>query len=214
MKPVRVLLCDDHDVLTEGLAAVLEARGLDVVAVVNKGADALDAVSRSEPDVVLMDYQLPDQDGVSVTRAIKAAHPDVQVVLLTSSTDERVLVEALEAGASGYVTKHKGSAEVVDAVAAAAAGEVVVSPDMLARLLPRLSPQPQPQRLGDDLTPRESEVLGLMAEGATNDEVADRLFISRNTVRNHVQNILTKLGAHSRLEAVVIATRSGLVRSR
>jgi DNA-binding NarL/FixJ family response regulator len=213
VKPVRVLLCDDHDVLTEGLAAVLEARGLDVVAVVNKGADALDAVARTEPDVVLMDYQLPDQDGVSVTKAIKGAHPDVQVVLLTSSTDDRVLVEALEAGASGYVTKHKGSAEVVDAVAAAAAGEVVVSPDMLARLLPRLSPQPQAQRLGGDLTRRESEVLGLMAEGATNEEVADRLFISRNTVRNHVQNILTKLGAHSRLEAVVIATRTGLVRS-
>lgn len=214
MKAVRVLLCDDHDVLTEGLAAVLEARGLDVVAVVNRGADALDAVARSEPDVVLMDYQLPDQDGVTTTKSIKDAHPDVQVVLLTSSTDDRVLVEALEAGASGYVTKHKGSAEVVDAVAAAAAGEVVVSPDMLARLLPRLSPQPQPQRPGGDLTPRESEVLELMAEGATNDEVADRLFISRNTVRNHVQNILTKLGAHSRLEAVVIATRSGLVKAR
>jgi DNA-binding NarL/FixJ family response regulator len=214
VKPVRVLLCDDHDVLTEGLAAVLEARGLDVVAVVNRGADALAAVTRTEPDVVLMDYQLPDQDGVSVTKAIKGAHPDVQVVLLTSSTDDRVLVEALEAGASGYVTKHKGSAEVVDAVAAAAAGEVVVSPDMLARLLPRLSPQPHGQRLGSDLTPRESEVLGLMAEGSTNEEVADRLFISRNTVRNHVQNILTKLGAHSRLEAVVIATRTGLVRTR
>ena len=214
MKAVRVLLCDDHDVLTEGLAAVLEARGLDVVAVVNRGADALDAVARSEPNVVLMDYQLPDQDGVTTTRAIKTAHPDVQVVLLTSSTDDRVLVEALEAGASGYVTKHKGSSEVVDAVAAAAAGEVVVSPDMLARLLPRLSPQPQQQRPGGDLTPRETEVLELMAEGATNDEVADRLFISRNTVRNHVQNILTKLGAHSRLEAVVIATRTGLVKSR
>lgn len=214
MKAVRVLLCDDHDVLTEGLAAVLEARGLDVVAVVNRGADALDAVARSEPNVVLMDYQLPDQDGVTTTRAIKTAHPDVQVVLLTSSTDDQVLVEALEAGASGYVTKHKGSAEVVDAVAAAAAGEVVVSPDMLARLLPRLSPQPQQHRPGNDLTPRESEVLELMAEGATNDEVADRLFISRNTVRNHVQNILTKLGAHSRLEAVVIATKTGLVKTR
>ena len=108
VKAVRVLLCDDHDVLTEGLAAVLEARGLDVVAVVNRGADALAAIERSEPDVVLMDYQLPDQDGVTTTRAIKASHPDVQVVLLTSSTDDRVLVEALEAGASGYVTKHKG----------------------------------------------------------------------------------------------------------
>lgn len=210
---MRVLLCDDHQVFAEALAGLLEAGGIEVVGVFGSVGEAVPAVATRRPDVVLMDYELPDGDGVRATTAIKAASPHTQVVLLTSNADEDVLVAAIEAGASGYVTKQKPAAEVVAAVRAAAGGEMLVSSDMLARLLPRMG---RNERRGDgyDLTPRELEVLGLLAEGTPNHELAERMGISRNTVRNHVQNLLTKLGVHSRLEAVALASREGLLRGR
>jgi DNA-binding NarL/FixJ family response regulator len=212
-EPVRVLLCDDHQVFVEALAGLLQADGLEVVDIVGKVGDAVSTAMAKRPDVVLMDYELPDGDGVGATRAIKAVVPDTHVVLLTSNADEDVLVAAIEAGASGFVTKHKPAAEVTAAIRAAAGGEMLVSSDMLARLLPRMN------RAGDrkgayDLTARELEVLDLLADGTPNHELATRMGISRNTVRNHVQNLLTKLGVHSRLEAVALATREGLLRPR
>lgn len=210
-RPVRLLLCDDHQVFAEALAGLMAADGLEIVGVVGRVADAVQTAVNRRPDVVLMDYELPDGDGVSATRAIKAALPDTKVVLLTSNADEDVLVAALEAGASGYVTKHKPAAEVTAAVRAAANGEMLVSSDMLARLLPRMN-RAAPARY--DLTARELEVLELLAAGTPNIELAQRMGISRNTVRNHVQNLLTKLGVHSRLEAVALANREGLLRAR
>lgn len=189
----------------------MAADGLEIVGVVGRVADAVQTAVNRRPDVVLMDYELPDGDGVSATRAIKAALPDTKVVLLTSNADEDVLVAALEAGASGYVTKHKPAAEVTAAVRAVANGEMLVSSDMLARLLPRMN-RAAPARY--DLTARELEVLELLAAGTPNIELAQRMGISRNTVRNHVQNLLTKLGVHSRLEAVALANREGLLRAR
>jgi DNA-binding NarL/FixJ family response regulator len=135
------------------------------------------------------------------------------VVLLTSNADEDVLVSAIEAGASGFVTKHKPAAEVTAAIRAAAGGEMLVSSDMLARLLPRMNRTTE-RKGAYDLTARELEVLELLADGTPNQELAARMGISRNTVRNHVQNLLTKLGVHSRLEAVALATREGLLRPR
>ena len=211
-KAVRVLLCDDHQVFAEALAGLLTADGLEVVAVVGRVADVVPAALATRPDVVLMDYELPDGDGVGATLAVKAVVPDTHVVLLTSNADEDVLVAAIEAGASGYVTKHKPAAEVTAAVRAAAGGEMLVSSDMLARLLPRMGRAGR--RADYDLTSREQEVLQLLAEGTPNHELATRMGISRNTVRNHVQNLLTKLGVHSRLEAVALATREGLLRTR
>lgn len=210
-RPVRLLLCDDHQVFAEALAGLMAADGLEIVGVVGRVTDAVQTAINRRPDVVLMDYELPDGDGVSATRAIKAALPDTKVVLLTSNADEDVLVAALEAGASGYVTKHKPATEVTAAVRAAAGGEMLVSSDMLARLLPRLN---RPAPTGYDLTARELEVLELLAAGTPNTELAQRMGISRNTVRNHVQNLLTKLGVHSRLEAVALANREGLLRTR
>ena len=210
---VRVLLCDDHQVFAEALAGLLAADGLEIVGVVGRVGDVVQAAAGHRPDVVLMDYELPDGDGVSACRAVKAVLPDAAVVLLTSNADEDVLLAAIEAGASGYVTKHKPAAEVVAAVRAAASGEMLVSSDMLARLLPRMNRSNQ-QRQGYDLTARELEVLELLVAGTPNTELATRMGISRNTVRNHVQNLLTKLGVHSRLEAVALATREGLVRPR
>jgi two-component system response regulator DevR len=207
---VRVVLCDDHQVFADALAGLLGGDGMDVVAVVGRVADVVTAVTTHRPDVVLMDYELPDGDGVAATAAVKAAVPETHVVLLTSNVDDDVLVAAIEAGASGYVTKHKPATEVIAAVRAAAAGEMLVSSDMLARLLPRVS---RGSRHRDyDLTARELEVLELLAAGTPNHELAERMSISRNTVRNHVQNLLNKLGVHSRLEAVALATREGLLR--
>jgi len=210
---VRVLLCDDHVIFAEALAGLLKGEGIDVVGIASSVATAVSETAARKPDVVLMDYELPDGDGVAATATIKAMLPSTQVVLLTSNADEDVLVSAIEAGASGYITKHKPAAEVIAAVRAAADGEMLVSSDMLARLLPRVT-QRRATRVGHDLTAREREVLELLVDGTPNNELAERMGISRNTVRNHVQNLLNKLGVHSRLEAVALATREGLVRAR
>lgn len=213
---IRVLICDDHQILAQGIASLLEgAGGISVVGIVGTVADALARSIETKPDVVLMDYELPDGDGVSAAAAIKAAIPDTKVVILTSFGDDTVLVRALEAGCSGFLTKHKSAREVERAVRLAAEGEALISPDVLVRLLPKLSRSETERKVGSDLTARELEVLELLAEGLSGDAIASRLYLSPNTVRNHVQNLLPKLGAHSRLEAVSIATRAGLLdRSR
>lgn len=207
---IRVLICEDHHVVAQGLAMVLGAESdIEVVGVAGSVAEVRQMVVSRRPQVVLMDYGLPDGDGVSATAAIKASQPDVQVIMLTSYVDEDVLVAAIQAGCTGYVTKHKGADELTAAVRLAADGEALVSPDMLARLLPRL--RRGNHGLGWDLTPRERQVLDLLAMGESKEAIAHRLFLSTNTVRNHIQNILTKLGAHSRLEAVAAAAREGLL---
>lgn len=207
---IRVLICDDHQVVAQALAMLLAAQpDMDVVGVAGTVAEVRELAASRHPQVVLMDYALPDGDGVMATAAIKASQPDVNVIMLTSFVDEEVLVAAIEAGCSGYVTKHKGSDELTAAVRLAADGEALVSPDMLARLLPRL--RRSHHGLGWDLTPRERQVLDLLAQGESKEAIAHRLFVSTNTVRNHIQNILTKLNAHSRLEAVAAATREGLI---
>jgi two-component system response regulator DevR len=213
---IRVVICDDHQILAQRIASLLESSGgIEVVGIVGTVADALEQAIATRPDVVLMDYELPDGDGVSAAAAIKKAVPDAKVVILTSFSDDTVLVRALEAGCSGFLTKHKSAREVERAVRLAAEGEALISPDMLVRLLPKLSRGVLERKVGADLTSRELEVLELQAEGLSGDAIASRLYLSPNTVRNHVQNLLPKLGAHSRLEAVSIATRAGLLdRSR
>ena len=207
---IRVLICDDHHVVAQGLAMVMDAEpDIEVVGVAGSVAEVRQMVVSRRPQVVLMDYGLPDGDGVSATAAIKASQPDVQVIMLTSYVDEDILVAAIQAGCTGYVTKHKGAEELTAAVRLAAEGEALVSPDMLALLLPRL--RRGNHGLGWDLTPRERQVLDLLALGESKEAIARRLFLSTNTVRNHIQNILTKLGAHSRLEAVAAAAREGLL---
>lgn len=208
--PIRVVICDDHRLVAESVALLLGAQpDIEVVAVATTVEEVLRLTASEQPHVVLMDYALPDGDGVGATARLKARHPEVQVVLLTSYVDEDVLVAAIEAGCSGYVTKARGGEELTAAVRLAAEGEALVSPDMLARLLPRL--RRQPRGLGADLTARERQVLALLADGASKEAIARRLVLSTNTVRNHIQNVLVKLGVHSRLEAVATATREGLL---
>jgi DNA-binding NarL/FixJ family response regulator len=207
---IGVAIVDDHSMFAESLARLLaDEPGIEVVGLAATGDDGLALVDRTEPHVVLVDYALPDRNGVELTLAIKQAHPDVLVVMLTGSADDAVLIAAIEAGCSGFLTKDRAAADVAHAVRAAAAGEALIDPADLARLLPRLHATERP--VGADLTPRERELLEHLAQGWTNRRIAEAMFLSHNTVRNYVQSVLNKLGAHSKLEAVSTAVRAGLI---
>jgi DNA-binding NarL/FixJ family response regulator len=207
---VRVAIVDDHQMFAESLSHVLGLEAdLEVVGVAPDGPAAMDLIAAARPDVALVDFRLPGQDGVAVTAAIKAAHPQVHVIMLTAMREEQVLVDAIDAGVSGFLTKDHAVGDVAGAVRTAAAGEALISPDVLARVLSRLR-RSEPQA-AFDLTARERELLAHVAQGGTNKAIAQELHLSVNTIRNYVQVLLTKLGAHSKLEAVAIATRAGLI---
>ena len=207
---MKILLVEDHQMVAQGIVELVGAEpDLAVVGVEATVAGATDAAARLRPDVVLMDYRLPDGDGVEATRRIREVAPSSAVVMVTSVASENVLLGAIDAGCAAFVLKDSPMQDVIDAARAAGRGESVIAPSLLARLLPRLrrSEAAPPTTL----TEREQQVLELLVEGLSSQAIADRLFLSMNTVRNHVQNILVKLGAHSRLEAVATAVKSGLV---
>lgn len=207
---IRVLVVDDHEMVAEGLTEVLSATGhIEVVGRAGTVADAERLATQLSPDVVVMDYRLPDGDGLTAAAAIRGRNPDTAVVMVTASDHETLVTAAVEAGCSAYVTKDRAGREVVSAVETAARGDVAFPASVLGRLFPRATPVP---RQTGALTPREIEVLQLMAEGRSSRDIADMLVLSVSTIRNHTQNVLTKLGAHSRLEAVTIATRQGIIR--
>ena len=207
---MRVLIVDDHEVLSASLALVLDDQpGLKVVGSAGTLAQARQLLATTAPDVVLLDHRLPDGDGVAAIRELRTIRPSVEIVVLTASAADHVLVAAIEAGAAGFVSKTRSLQEVTSAVRAAAAGEAVISPEMLARLLPRLHRGGTAAR--NDLTEREREVLGLLADGLSNAAIASTLSVSVHTVRNHIANLSAKLGAHSKLEALSIAVRDGLL---
>ena len=196
--------------VAQGIVELVSAEpDLDVVAVESTVAGATDAVVRLRPDVVLMDYRLPDGDGVEATRRIRDVAPSTAVVMVTSVASENVLLGAIDAGCAAFVLKDSPMQDVIDATRAAGRGEALIAPSLLARLLPRL--RRTAAAPPTTLTDREQQVLELLVEGLSSQAIADRLFLSMNTVRNHVQNILVKLGAHSRLEAVATAVKTGLV---
>jgi DNA-binding NarL/FixJ family response regulator len=207
---VRVLIVDDHEVLASSLAQVLDHEpDITSVGVAGSIARARVMIPATTPDVLLLDHRLPDGDGVASIGELRALRASMKVVVLTASGADHVLLAAMEAGASGFLSKTRGLQEVTAAVRAAAAGESVISPELLARLLPKLSRTGNAHQ--DELTEREREVLGLLAEGLTNAAIAEQLFLSVHTVRNHVTNLSLKLGAHSKLEALSIAVREGLL---
>lgn len=206
---VRVLVVDDHEVFGTSLARTLsDEPDIEVIGAVTTLPEALTLLERGV-DVVLSDFRLADGDGVAFTREALARWPQMAVVMLTASNDEAVLAAALEAGCTGFVTKSEGLVTVLAAVRAAAAGEAVITPALLARLLPRLNPTRRGRN--PDLTVREREVLALILRGMTNREIAESLVLSRDTIRNYVASILSKLGAHSKLQAAAIATQRGII---
>ena len=211
--PIRVMIADDHDVLATSLATVLDQED-DLVSVGVAGtlAQARTMLATAAPDVLLLDHRMPDGDGVAAIPELLRLRPGLRIAVLTASPGDHLLVEAIEAGACGFVSKTRSLAEVAATVRAAAAGEAVISPEMLARLLPRLRGGGGQDR--QQLTEREREVLDLVAEGLSNAAIAERLTVSVHTVRNHIANLSAKLGAHSKLEALAIAVREGLLPGR
>ncbi|MBI3647756.1 MAG: response regulator transcription factor [Actinobacteria bacterium] len=217
-KKVSLLICDDHKILTDALAMVVD---LDesLVMVAPPAHDAESAVRICEehlPDVVLMDIVFKGgMTGIEATRKIKEVSPSTNVVIMTAHDDERLLVEAVEAGASGFLGKDEAATEVLHAAKAAAEGEVLIDPLVLTRLLHQVSREREEHRdalaLLHDLTDREREILQLLAQGVRNDGIAERLFISPQTVQTHVRNILGKLRVHSKLEAVAFAVKHGAI---
>jgi DNA-binding NarL/FixJ family response regulator len=207
----RIVLVDDHQMFTETLCRALASEpDLDVVAVANDAGTGIAAVRAERPDVLVTDYRLGGaEDGVAVTTTVLGELPDTAVVMLTASEDDRVLMAAIEAGCTGFVTKTQPFGDVVAAIRAASTGEALVNPTMLARVLPRLANRGQ--EADAHLTRRELEVLEVMAGGASNQAIANQLHISRDTVRNHVAAILQKLDAHSKLEAVSIAMKRNII---
>ena len=210
---IRVLIVDDHEVLASSLAKTLDTEpDLLSVGVAGSLKQAAELIRTTAPDVLLLDHRLPDGDGVAAIGRLRELRPSMAVIVLTASPSEHLMVAAVEAGVSGFLSKTRSLAEVTSAVRAAAVGEAVISPEMLARLLPRLGGT---GRVGAaTLTEREREILGLIAQGLSNAAIAERLVVSVNTVRNHVANLLAKLGARSKLEALSIAIREGLLPDR
>jgi DNA-binding NarL/FixJ family response regulator len=207
---IRVLVVDDHEIFTESLFRLLDSRPeLKVVGTAGTVADAVIGARASEPDVILMDFELPDGDGAEATEQIKALTPSVKVVMLTARSDVQSFTRALAAGCSGFVTKETGVDNLLAAIVAAHAGEVIPPPIGLAPALRDL--RPTHRGLGADLTPRELDVLSRMAVGMANKQIGQDLGLSLNTVRNHVQATLYKLQAHSKLEAVATAVREGII---
>lgn len=217
-RQITLLICDDHKVLTDALAMVV---GLDsdlrmIAAPVHTAEEAIDIAAEHLPDVVLMDIVFKGgMSGIEATRAIKAASPSTKVVIMTAHDDEHLLVEAVEAGASGFLGKDEAAEELLSAAKAAAEGEVLIDPVMLTRLLHSVALEREERRdalnLLEDLTEREKEILQLLAEGMRNDGIASKLFISPQTVQTHIRNILGKLRVHSKLEAVAFGVRHGAI---
>jgi DNA-binding NarL/FixJ family response regulator len=196
--------------------ALAEADDVEVIGIGTNGAEGVDLARRHRPDVVLMDVEMDEMNGIAATREIVQTLPGVKVVMLTANADQATILDAMESGAVGYLTKDKALIDdVVDAVRRAHAGEIMLPTALIGRLITSLATrrreQVERQDLIERLTAREREILHLIAEGADNKTIADRLVVSPHTVRTHVQNLLAKLGAHSKLEALTIAARRGLV---
>lgn len=205
-EPIRVLVVDDQALVREGLTTLLStADGIESVGAASDGEQAIELCQRLSPDVVLMDLNMPRLDGVEATRRIRAAAPQIEVVVLTTHSDESSILDALRAGARGYLTKDAGIAEIARAVHAAAGGQAMLDPVVQQRLLAAAGPTPVSRpsaELPDGLTAREAEVLALIARGLSNAEIAASLVVSEATVKSHINHLFAKIDARDRAQAV------------
>jgi DNA-binding NarL/FixJ family response regulator len=218
-EPIRTMIVDDHALFRRGLEMVLEGEpDIDLVGQASDGAEAVEKAAESLPDIVLMDIRMPRSNGIEACRAVKEAAPSAKIVILTISDEEEDLFEAIRAGASGYLLKDIPLDEVADTVRAVHGGQSLINPSMAGKLLTEfaaLARRDDEERAQEvpapRLTEREMQVLKLVARGMNNRDIAKELFISENTVKNHVRNILEKLQIHSRMEAVMVAVREKLI---
>jgi DNA-binding NarL/FixJ family response regulator len=207
------MLADDHRMLREGLSRSMREQGFDIVGEASDGAEAVAMAARLHPDVILMDVTMPEMDGVEACRAVRADLPGTQVVMLTMHADQEVLASAIRAGASGYLVKDCSTDEIASAVRMAASGETALSPQLAASMLNEVRKWDRPSAADEErvVTKREEEVLQLIADGCSTPEVAEKLYISQKTVKNHLASIYQKLDARDRTQAVLAAVRMGIV---
>jgi DNA-binding NarL/FixJ family response regulator len=210
-RAIRLLLADDHRMLREGLRRSMAELGFTIVGEARNGAEAVDLAAAVQPDVVLMDVTMPELDGVEATRQLKARLPGTCVIMLTMHADQDVLAEAIRAGANGYLVKDCSVDEIALAIDAVVIGETALSPRLAASMLAEVRRQDSAGRADRVITPREEEVLQLIADGCSTPEVAEQLFISQKTVKNHLASIYQKLDARDRTQAVLQAVRMGIV---
>jgi len=205
--PIRVFLLDDHEIVRRGLRELLEAEDdLVVVGEAGTAEEALARVPSTRPDVAVLDVRLPDGDGVEVCREIRSRHPEVQCLMLTSFADDEALFSAIMAGASGYVLKQVRGSDLVDGIRRVGRGESLLDPAVTRRVLERLRTRPEDDELGA-LTGQERKILDLIADGLTNRQIGERMYLAEKTVKNYVSNLLSKLGMSRRSEAAAYAAR-------
>ena len=217
MRPIRIVVADDHSLVRGGFRVMLESEpGLSVVGEAADGGEAVEAVARLAPDVVLMDIRMPRVDGIEATRRIVALGGETRVLVVTTFDLDEYVFAALRAGASGFLLKEASPAQLADAVRTVAAGDSLLAPRVTTRLLEHFVDGPRPDDALvsslDELTDRERDVLHLIARGMSNSEIGRELFLSEATIKTHVTRVLSKLGLKSRTQAVVVAYESGLVR--
>ncbi len=204
----RIFLVDDHEIVRRGLRELLEAHeGFEVVGEAGTAEQAMARIPATHPDVAVVDLRLPDGNGVEVCREVRSTAPDVQCLIFTSFSDDEALFDAIMAGAAGYLLKQIRGHDLVDAIERVAAGQSLLDPAVTARVLERLRRPPEPDDRLSRLTDQERKILDLIAEGLTNRQIAERIFLAEKTVKNYVSNILAKLGMERRTEAAVYAVR-------
>ena len=209
-KPIKVMIVDDHPIVRDGLNSLLRVvADMELAGEAGNGREALARCQETQPDVILMDIVMPGMDGLEATRLILDQYPDVKIVVLTTFPEEDLVQEALEAGAVGFILKNAPAATVANAIRSAYAGEPVLAPEAPQVLI---RARTAPPKLGHDLTRREKQVLALIVEGLSNDEIAERLLISPSTTRHHVSACMSKLGASNRAHAAALAVENGLTR--
>jgi DNA-binding NarL/FixJ family response regulator len=210
---MKVIICDDQEIVRDGLELLLKLEhDIEIVGIASDGAEAVELVAQKQPDLVMMDLKMPVMNGVDATRQIKARFPTVKVLVLTTFGTEDWVLEAIRAGASGYLLKDATREEVLNAIRGTVEGKTFIDPSVAGKLLGEITGgKKKPAAvLTDKLTQREIEVLQLLAKGLSNEDIAKKLFLSEGTVRNHISSIVTKLGVSDRMQAAVMAIQHGL----